>query len=304
MHKAFVTYGSMTVKELPLHRNMGMELVYVSEGSLRWIVDGHVETVYPGSVFFTLPWQAHGSADAHEPGNRIHFVQFKLDKLYRRAVAGFGFHPSLAVSDAHAQRVSRLFAGAAKHTWSASPNLSALILMLIEGLERDADALFLQALLQGLIAELAAIVSGEQTDRVPFSPTEQRVETFLVKLRERCDEPWRLEAMAKACAMGRSLFAGTVQRLTGDTPSVHLRRLRVEKAESLLAETDTPITRIAFDCGFTTSELFARTFKEFNNQTPSQYRRAAREQKPTHVIDFTEKDERRRMHVRKRHEWL
>ncbi len=52
-------------------------------------------------------------------------------------MAGFGFHPSLAVSNVHAKRVSRLFAGFAKHTWPASPNLSALLLKLIEGLERD-----------------------------------------------------------------------------------------------------------------------------------------------------------------------
>ena len=69
MKGPFISYGSLTQKELPLHRNVGMEVVYVSEGRPRWIVDGRAENVPAGSVFFTLPWQAHGS-DARPPRSR------------------------------------------------------------------------------------------------------------------------------------------------------------------------------------------------------------------------------------------
>ena len=48
-------------QRLQLHRNAGLELVYVSSGTMDWEVDGQPERITPGTFFFTLPWQLHGS---------------------------------------------------------------------------------------------------------------------------------------------------------------------------------------------------------------------------------------------------
>ena len=48
-------------QRLQLHRNAGLELVYVSSGTMDWEVDGKPERITPGTFFFTLPWQLHGS---------------------------------------------------------------------------------------------------------------------------------------------------------------------------------------------------------------------------------------------------
>ncbi len=293
MHRGFVNYGSLAVKELPLHRNIGMEIVYVSEGSLRWIVEDRFERVFPGSVFFTLPWQAHGSERVLEPGNHIHFVQFRLDKAYRYPLPRFGFHPSLDVPPAQARAVSRAFTAAPHHTWPASRDLSTFLLTLIRKLDEEAPTMLIQGLFRSLMAELAAVLAGDHPASLHLNATEQRVLSFLEKLEDGCVDDWRLADMASACGMGRSLFATTVQTLTGDTPSVYLRRLRVGRAEKLLRRTDTSMTDIAFLSGFSTSQLFTRTFRQFTHRTPTQYRRESRAGSQREVNDFIE-----------RHEWL
>ena len=48
--------------QLPLHRNDGLELVLVERGSALWQVDGVDIAVEAGELFYTFPWQEHGSA--------------------------------------------------------------------------------------------------------------------------------------------------------------------------------------------------------------------------------------------------
>ena len=304
MHPAFVSYGSMNVRELPLHRNLGMELVYVSEGSLRWVVDGQLEAIPAGSVFFTLPWQAHGSQTRYEPGNLVHYVQFKLDRIYRTPVSSFAFHTSLNIPPAVARQVSRSYTSTLRHSWPASPDLSVFLLTLVQRLEKGGDRLLIEGLFRAVITEMAEIVSGVPCERIPASPAEQRVDRFLGQLIEQCERNWRLEDMARACGMGRSLFAETVRKLTGDVPSVHLRRLRVDRAERLLRETDMSMTEIGLACGFATSQLFSRTFREFTRHTPSQYRQESRNPSPQPIRDFTAEEERHRMEALRHHDWV
>ena len=304
MHSAFVNYGSMSVKELPLHRNLGMEIVYVSEGRLRWVVESRIETLCPGTVFFTLPWQAHGSNAVHEPGNRVHFIQIRLDRIYREAARSFRFHPGLDIPARDAQRLSRVFAGTSRHAWWASEDLTVLLPALVKNLDREADPLLIQGYARSILAELAGIISGDISADIQRPATEQRVVQFLQTLRRRCDEPWSLPEMADACHMGRSHFADIIHRLTGDTPMAHLCRLRVERAEQRLRTTDDSITDIALETGFSTTQLFARTFKKFTNRTPTQFRQQVRQPSSSHVIDFTEADEEDRRVLVQRHDWL
>ena len=304
MVNGFVTYGSMSVKELPLHRNIGMEIVYVSRGSLRWIVEDRTETVFPGSVFFTLPWQRHGSQAVHEPGNTIHFIQFRLDRIYRQPIASFEFHPALRFPAGEDRRISRVFTGASQHTWPATEDLSVFFSLLIRKLKKNAEPLVLQGLFQSLVSELAGIVSGDISGSIVLNPVELRVKSFLDSLGDSCEKSWRLEAMAESCSIGRSLFAETVRKLTGDSPLEYLRRLRVKCAENLLRDTDLNITDVALDCGFSTSQLFSRIFRGFTHLTPSQYRRQSRLQKSQPSMDFTLKNEKERFEALTRHEWL
>lgn len=304
MKSAFINHGTCSVKELPLHRNMGMELVYISEGVLNWVVDGRVETLYPDTLFFTLPWQVHGSEVLHEPGNCIQFVQLRLDQIYRKPVSQFSFHPNLDIPPAPALRLSRIFCAATCHTWSASQDLKMIFPALLKKLERGADPFLLQGYARTLLAELAGMITGEIPADVYRPEADQRVMVFLQTLRARCEDPWTLNAMARACSMGRSLFSDTTRRLTGDAPMTHLRRLRIEQAKKLLTQSTGRITDIAIQTGFSTTQLFARTFKEFTNMTPTHYRQQAQHPETPRIIDFSDADEQQRHTLIARQAWL
>src|ERR1700678_1382016 len=74
LRSLFPEWGSGSVRELPPHRNAGLEIVYVSQGHLRWQIENRVFEPGPGSVFYTFPWELHGSVDEFEPSHHWDFV--------------------------------------------------------------------------------------------------------------------------------------------------------------------------------------------------------------------------------------
>jgi hypothetical protein len=70
----FFSWGSGSTRELPLHRNAGLEIVYFSRGRLRWWIEDRVYEPGPLPRLLHLSLELHGSVDEFEPGHRLDFV--------------------------------------------------------------------------------------------------------------------------------------------------------------------------------------------------------------------------------------
>src|SRR5690606_33766686 len=112
---------------------------------------------------------------------------------------------------------------------------------------------------------------------IRHSKSEEAVSAFLASLEKRCDEEWSLEKMAESAGLKRSRFGALCRQLTGESPAMHLNRLRIRRGRRLLGDTDRSVTDIAFDCGFSSSQYFAKIFRRFQGHEPTHYRRLARE---------------------------
>ena len=132
---------------------------------------------------------------------------------------------------------------------------------------------YVEQVLALLVLELARILSLSSPSSLD-NRTTVRINTLLSHLENRCDEPWTLDGMAAQVGLKRTQFSTLFLHQTGDTPILHLNRLRVEKARHLLTSTRRPITEIAFECGFASSQYFADVFHSFTGKTASAYRKA------------------------------
>ena len=84
-----------------------------------------------------------------------------------------------------------------------------------------------------------------------------------------------VEVIAEALSMSSSHFARAFKQTTGLAPHHYVLKRRIEKAKSLLRETDQAIGEIAHQIGFATASHFSVAFQRYMALTPRQYRRDA-----------------------------
>ncbi len=87
-------------------------------------------------------------------------------------------------------------------------------------------------------------------------------------------EPLDVAALARIAGASEAHFIRTFRATFGETPHRYLQRRRVERAMSLLRESDRSVTDICLDVGLSSLGTFSRTFREIVGQSPLAYRRS------------------------------
>lgn len=85
-------------------------------------------------------------------------------------------------------------------------------------------------------------------------------------------EPLDIPALAAIAHLSASQFGRVFKQVYGETPHRYLQRRRVERAMTLLRQTDRPVTEIAWDVGFASLGTFSRTFTTIVGRTPTDFR--------------------------------
>ncbi len=108
--------------------------------------------------------------------------------------------------------------------------------------------------------------------RAPLGVTDPRAHRALALINTSFLEPMSQAAIAAELGMSPAGFARFFRRVSGDTFTHYVRRLRIAEACRLLSETDRPITDIAYASGFGNLSYFNRVFRRLTGQTPRSYR--------------------------------
>lgn len=82
--------------------------------------------------------------------------------------------------------------------------------------------------------------------------------------------------LAKRAGMAESTFAAAFTAIHGSPPGQFLIAARIRAAATLLADTVLPIPEIAKRCGFPDAPHFARTFRQWQGTTATQWRNTRR----------------------------
>ncbi len=263
---------------LARHKNPGLEIVLISKGELRWEIEGREFTLGPDTLFYTLPWQAHGGVEEVQPSSEISYFCVTLDKNYSQPCKRFGFAPEFGFSAAEEKWISTALTRGRSQAVPAGEEVDSLFDYFFQGaasLGRLGPSRARESL-KLLILDLASRTGSRGQVRLSSPGAERRVRDFARDLARHHAEPWTLESMSAACRLGRSQFAGLLKKLVGDTPVTFLNRLRVQRAQELLRGSGKSITEIALEVGFNSSQYFATVFKEFTDAEARAFRAARR----------------------------
>lgn len=94
------------------------------------------------------------------------------------------------------------------------------------------------------------------------------------------EEPLELTELAARAEVSRRQLERQFQLLLGETPSATYRNIRLDRARSLLVETDMSLIDVAMATGFNTQTVFSRHFKRRFGVSPAGQRGMSRGRKP------------------------
>lgn len=261
-------------RELPSHRDPALEIILVRRGQVEWRFPDHSRTASAGDVTWTWPWETHAGGRGIST-SAIVWLQLRLAGTPRvRPRRCPAPHSALGFPPAEGREILAALWDRPTGRTRGGKALCELIPRLYDRLDREAPyrGSWLRNQTRQLLIELAERCRGEEPAPRPLAARE-RVRVFARRLPDRAGEVWTLEEMAGACGLGRTQFARHFAELRGETPMRHLNRLRIEAAMERLRADNGSVTDIAFDCGFGSSQHFARVFKQFTGLRPREVSR-------------------------------
>jgi AraC family L-rhamnose operon regulatory protein RhaS len=263
------------------HRNEGIEIAYLETGSLTFTVEQRTFELRPGNFTITRPWQLHKLGAPNLGPNRLHWLI--LDVGVRRPNQNWRWPRWLLLTPADRAELTRKLRHNEKAVWKATAEISTAFQRLAEGVRRwqqpHAVSRMITHLNQLFLGILEAL-SLQQTEEDPELTSRRRtVELFLHDLAANpasCSEPWTLPRMAAQCGMGVTAFSKYCRELVNLGPVEYLNDCRLaHAARRILERKETPITTVAFEHGFNSSQYFATAFRRRYHCTPREYRLAA-----------------------------
>lgn len=101
----------------------------------------------------------------------------------------------------------------------------------------------------------------------------EMMKRLLGYIEERIGDPTlKIEDLAEAVNLGRSVFYGKIKSIVGMTPVDFVRHIRMQRAEELISRSNYPFSQIAYMVGFSDPKYFSKCFKKETGMTPSEYR--------------------------------
>lgn len=152
--------------------------------------------------------------------------------------------------------------------------MKSTMLRLLQCLQSPVDATVLGP---SLVRELTYRALLGPHGPVLYSLTRQeshyaRISRTLSFVHERFAEPLGIDALASEAAMSESAFHRAFKKVTGDTPLQYVKKIRLNKAKSLLLHEGATVSTAAHAVGYESASQFSREFKRYFQTSPSQAR--------------------------------
>ncbi|WP_372635423.1 AraC family transcriptional regulator [Cohnella sp.] len=255
------------------------ELMFVKEGECEVTVEGHKYHGAPGDLFLFKPNQVHSIYLLN--GQPLRQPHLHFDLFYRpdspEVKVSFKPHAMLTEQEKQWIRPDVLAEMDDPLPNHIRLNKPAVIEQLIQEIifEFDRKFPYYETTAKGLFIQLWVLLLREihwQRNAHLHSNWEQleRVKNYLA---HPTDHDLTLDELAALANMSKYYLCRLFKKAYGMTPIQYHVSIRLEKAKQMIQFTDQSLTQIADELGFQSIHAFSRTFRKWEGQSPSAYRK-------------------------------
>lgn len=244
------------------HRHKVWELYLQVNGTTQWLSDGQVYDLEPSHFFAVPPGVEHCQSSLPPTTHHIYFAALDVKR------AGSEF-PRIDLSWADGTGCIHI---------PDAYSLMAPFAQLARELTNDLPQPELGVLLsvEHLLLEVSRVLGPGGRGRA-LSSRHPAVSRACQVLEQHPEMPWTLGRLASEVGLSPNYFAQLFSEEVGCPPHRYLADQRIRRAKDVLARTDVPITDLAYELGFSSSQHFARVFKAHTGCSARVYRKTSRQ---------------------------
>jgi AraC-like DNA-binding protein len=247
-----------------------LRFYFITEGKFDWLIQNKRYTLYPSDLAIILPGQT-----------------LCAEKGYLEIGSLYWLHLTLPGQDSGKKKTAKKWSSISPEELVSIRQIFFLNPVPVLSRMQEAGTIFTQIrtelinqeigyvtrvnqLLDQLLILIARKLTQQNSSQRDFPQTFLKLEQAL---RMDLSHHWTVEGMAALVGLGTTAFSDKVKRFTGFSPMNYLINIRISEAIKLLKKPDVPVTDIALNTGFYSSQHFATTFKKLTGYTPSQFRK-------------------------------
>ena len=240
-----------------MHWHERMELILVVSGSLHFRLSNHESILTENQLAIISPKLLHYVMTG-ENGCTCKTVMFDIDAFYNQLST-----TERLLKPVLDQTISFL-------PWTDHPKVISVMKSIVE--EPTTKDAFSPLSKMGKIYEMIALLYRyclvEKESEV-ISPSQ--FQDVLDYINTSFDKDISSSDLCQRFGYSEGYFCRQFRTVTGFSPMIYIRILRLEKAREMLHKEQIPIGKIATRCGFSNANYFTRCFKSHFNMTPSEY---------------------------------
>ena len=253
-------------RQVAVHWQDSMELVYIKRGSGLVQTGAQVCTAQSGDIFVLTPGTLHAIRQTESCTMEYENIIFEPELLG-------------GAEDLCAEKyLLPLQSGRLSLPVRLTPNdlcylQAAACLRELEDANRAKRPGY-ELLVKGALLRFLALLIAQGRQCLPTETADtQRLKTVLQWLSAHYAEPLRVADAAGVCSFSASHFMRWFRQMTGQSFVAFLNEYRLNTAAEALQTTDETVLTIASRCGFENLSYFNRAFKAHFGMTPRDYRK-------------------------------
>ena len=266
--------------DLPLHWHREFELIHVLAGTYTLYLGDKEIKLQKNDLCFIPGEIIHG--DAQDKGMALYeSIVFDIDLLRLHT-----YSPDIFFSDILSGNIVPDNVITSDHTnfVSIAEKIFASVKTKEEGYDISASGyllIFFGLIKHEKLYRKRDIAAQSRTKEI----REEQINSVLNLIRKNYGSELTLQSMSDTVALSPKYFCRLFKESTGRTPIEYLNWFRINRACTLLKDTNEKLLDIAMECGFNDFSYFTKIFHRYKGMPPSKYRNFSPQKTKEIILD-------------------